>query len=155
MSGGTSRALEDQVTSSSEESPATSEIWLCGNSLEQNLISQKPEIIKCLDPTDCCLFQLTYELGVQEICHSNEIRSKRATSLVEAVIKNKAYSAFLEGLKDSDHMGHYYIVSLLTGTQYASPEDISVSLKLSKSIQKHSSMALKTLILDHLKPYLT
>ncbi len=127
------------------------------DSIKENLIKHRDSILDCLNPSQICTLIQQFSLADHELFINGKFttRRKRATLLYEEVLKRSAYSEFLSNLEeDTEHMGHWYIVSLLRGTHFATDEETQESEKLLEMINNNMQTVLREVDVKELESHL-
>ncbi len=120
--------------------------------IKENMLNHKAAILASINPEK--LFGLYRRYGLYDTDYRS--RKEKADALFETVVKNNAFSEFLEALeRGKEHMGHMYIVSLLKGTQFGTKENIDKSKVLLDRIkEKYADDAMDFLNVDALNRHL-
>ena len=122
--------------------------------IEDNLTQNKEAVLSSMNPPG--MPDLLEELKLRGRLPRRS-RTRMARGIYRKVFKTKKFATFLRSLeKNTEHMGHRYIVSLLRGEEFASKEEMEESKRLQERILKNPDIVIQELssyILDML-PYL-
>lgn len=124
----------------SKKKPATAtEVIITESTVRENMVKQKKAIIASMNNEK--LYKLFRKYEIDDILEEPIGRRKKAQMLFENVLHEKDSLSFYDHLvKDTDHMGHKYIVCLLNGTQFAAKEDIKKSTKIKDEIDTNEDI---------------
>ena len=123
--------------------------------IRKNLTEHRKAVLDSLNPNK--LFGLFEQFDLDEILNDKErTREDKANKLLHTIHQENAHTAFLSSLEeDREHMGHWYIISLLRGKEFAGEEDIEESRLLKEHMSKEMNLVLQYINTDTLLPHLT
>ncbi|XP_064393690.1 uncharacterized protein LOC135341125 [Halichondria panicea] len=149
-------AMPHTIFMKSRFSPGTrSSSVIAEDTVKENMAKHQKSILDSLDPSQ--LYSLLDQFELDEECMDVRLTRRKKAKLLYEEVKNKsAYFDFLSNLEeDTEHMGHWYIVSLLRGVQFAADETILLDSEIIlDKIQKNVKMVVKELDVTDLEPYL-